>query len=589
MIHRISANKESFKDIEFKKGLNVIVGEKSEDSSSKSTCNGVGKTTLIKVINFCLGSQKDSLPIDHLDGWEFSIEMDLFGKRITATRSISKDNIINIDGDTHKFPYPPTPTLFSKYYKLDDWKIVLGKALFNFEKDDNIKYNPSFRTLINYFIRYNKEFYNDPFVPFPKQSAVLTQLNNSYFLELNWRDASEAQEIKDEANKIKDLKRLYNEHILKDLDSKSMIKSKGALETEKIKLQTSIRRRERELNEFTVNEQYKSYEILANKLTNDLNNLSDQRLFLKKKLEEYENSVESEHSDDSSDIENIYNELGFYFEKSVKKSLKEAKNFHEAIIRNRKEFLESEIENIQNNISAINKLMKSTDLELANVMKILNSSMALEKYRLLNDKNIEVKNELEKIKSKIKEIDDINNREANLKTHKSEFGKKIRRNYEDTKPNWSKAVELFDKNTRALYDEPGSLIIDFSDLGYKFNIEIDRGRSDGIGNMKIYCYDLTLLQLFVEKGYMDFLIHDSNIFYGVDERQVAFALHHIYEESLKRDIQYICTINYNDIPYKEFKNNFEDFNIEDFVVRKLKDNDASETTLGFAFNEFDET
>lgn len=586
MIYRIFANKKSFKEIEFKKGLNIIVGEKSEDSDNKSTCNGVGKTTLIKIISFCLGSDKDILPINHLKGWEFGIELELYGERITATRPVLEDKI-SIDGNTENFLLPPTNTLIGKYYTLHDWRIILAKALFNFEKDNNVKYNPTFRSLINYFIRSDKESYNDPFAPIPKQRAVQTQLNNSFFLELNWIDASKAQEIRDEAKTIQELKKIYNEHFLKDFGNKSMKQSKGSLETEKIKLQTTIKRRENELKRFRVNEQYKNFETRANNINNDINKLSEKRIFLNKKLEEYEESVKIEHNNDSSDIEDIYGELGFYFNKSVQKSLEEAKTFHESIIKNRKEFLESEIENIKNQIKKIDSAIKSKDLELSEVMEILNSTMALEKYRLLNNRNNQLKNKLDTVELRIKEIDDINNRENNLKAQKSEFRKIIKRNYEDTKPNWSKAVELFDKNTRALYNEPGSLIIDPLEGGYKFKIEIDRGQSDGISNMQIFCYDLTLLQLFSEKGKIDFLIHDSNIFYGVDERQVALALFHIYKESIKRDIQYICTINYNDVPYKEFKN-FEDFKIEDFIVRKLKDNDPSETILGFAFNEFDE-
>ncbi len=581
MIHKIFSNKHSFKEINFKKGLNIIVGVKSEKSSKKSTRNGVGKTTLIKVINFCLGSDEDRLPVEHLEGWKFSLEMDLFEEKITATRPIGVNEIF-IEGNTDDFPDPPLTGDDCKYYKLNDWRKLLGKALFDFEKDETIKYNPSFRSLIHFFIRNNNEAYNDPFKKLTNERGVRWQVDNSFLLGLNWKAASEAQEIKDESEEIRKLKKIYVDHFLKDL-GKTLSKSKGALETEQIKLESIINEREEELNKFEVNEQYKFYEKLANELTKDINKLSDQRLILKQKLEQYNDSVKNEADVDSLEIEAIYNELGFYFEKSVKKTLEQANIFHKTIIENRREFLEVEMHTIQGQISKIDVMVEEKNLKLANVMTILKSSMALEKYRLLTDENLKTKEMLEKVKFRIQEIDDIDNRENSLKSRNIEFEKRIKRDYKESKPNRIQAVQLFDKNTRALYNESGSLIIEVSDKGYKFKIDIAKGQSDGINKMKIFCYDLTLLQLFSQKNQINFLIHDSNIFYGVDERQVAFGLHHIHKESFESDIQYICTMNSDDIPYVELKENFEDFNINDFIRRELKDDSPSETILGFLF------
>ncbi len=54
MLYKLHANKASFKPIEFKQGLNLIVAERTADSDAKNSCNAVGKTTLIEIIDFCL-------------------------------------------------------------------------------------------------------------------------------------------------------------------------------------------------------------------------------------------------------------------------------------------------------------------------------------------------------------------------------------------------------------------------------------------------------------------------------------------------------------------------------------------------------
>ena len=68
--------------------------------------------------------------------------------------------------------------------------------------------------------------------------------------------------------------------------------------------------------------------------------------------------------------------------------------------------------------------------------------------------------------------------------------------------------------------------------GYKFDIEIKRADSLGIGYMKVFCYDLMLIKLQKNKSFSPgFLIHNGNIFNGVAERQVAKALELVMKEA----------------------------------------------------------
>ena len=48
--------------------------------------------------------------------------------------------------------------------------------------------------------------------------------------------------------------------------------------------------------------------------------------------------------------------------------------------------------------------------------------------------------------------------------------------------------QIFNDNSEVLYESPGNLVIDLGPSGFKFDIEIVRSRSGGIGNMKILCY-----------------------------------------------------------------------------------------------------
>ena len=66
MIHKIYANDKRFKPVQFELGLNIIKADKKPESGKKDSRNGLGKTTLINIVHFCLGSDLDEklLPIN---------------------------------------------------------------------------------------------------------------------------------------------------------------------------------------------------------------------------------------------------------------------------------------------------------------------------------------------------------------------------------------------------------------------------------------------------------------------------------------------------------------------------------------------
>ena len=99
----------------------------------------------------------------------------------------------------------------------------------------------------------------------------------------------------------------------------------------------------------------------------------------------------------------------------------------------------------------------------------------------------------------------------------------------------------------------------------------------------VYPYDMVLAELGCEKNrYPDFLVHDSTIFDGVDERQVARALILAQLKCDKLGYQYICLVNSDMIPYQEFDDEFtSQFNSN--IVLKISDDQENGGLLGIRF------
>ena len=110
MIHRLSANQPSFHEVTFKKGLNLVLAERAENATEKDTRNGLGKSTLIEIIDFCLGSRTKKgrgIIIDDLEGWAFTLEVTLRGNRVKGTRSVDNPGVVIVEGPTNGWPKKP--------------------------------------------------------------------------------------------------------------------------------------------------------------------------------------------------------------------------------------------------------------------------------------------------------------------------------------------------------------------------------------------------------------------------------------------------------------------------------------------------
>jgi uncharacterized protein YydD (DUF2326 family) len=114
-------------------------------------------------------------------------------------------------------------------------------------------------------------------------------------------------------------------------------------------------------------------------------------------------------------------------------------------------------------------------------------------------------------------------------------------------------------------------------------VHIEGQRSKGITNMQMFCFDMMLAEISHKRGLgPGFLIHDSHLFDGVDERQVAKALQLGSERAEAVGFQYIVTMNSDVLPKEGFKGDFDVGN----KVLKTKLTDATETggLFGLRFN-----
>jgi uncharacterized protein YydD (DUF2326 family) len=102
--------------------------------------------------------------------------------------------------------------------------------------------------------------------------------------------------------------------------------------------------------------------------------------------------------------------------------------------------------------------------------------------------------------------------------------------------------------------------------------------------MAIYAYDISLAQVWQRaENRPGFLLHDSLMFEGVDERQIALALRYGSDRAIENGFQYIAIINSDNLPVTDLRELGLDW--EQNVRLRLGDADPSQTLLGFRFGQ----
>ena len=584
MIHSITANHSSFNPVEFTPGLNVILADRTETSTQKDTRNGLGKSTLIEIIHFCLGSnvQKgQGLSIGPLRDWEFTLEITLAGNRVKVTRAVAKPNIFVIDGTTTGWiDQPDREDMFGNKpikLKLDQWRAHLGWALFGLSpSDEPHSYTPSFRSLLSYFIRLGNDAYDDPFRHTRQQQPWDVQLHVGFLLGLNWENAARWQELKDQEKGVKAFSQAIKSGVTEYARG-----SVGELEAERVQLESQLEQESHALQNFKVHPQYESIQQEADRATTIIHNLTNDNVVDRRRLVRYRESVAAEKPPSDTAIDELYKEAGVVFFEATHRTLAEAKEFHSKIVENRRAFLEMEIVRLERQIENRNKdIRKWTDTR-ATSLEILRTHGALQELTKLQERHAGTRERLESVRTRISEIRDLTAQKRKVLVEKTELAQITERDHEQRRDVWNTPVRFFNDNSQALYKTPGHLVIDIGGSGFKYDVEINRSGSEGVSKMKIFCFDLMLLQLMpIRKNPIDFLIHDSGLYDGVDSRQRALALERACEVSEATNTQYICTLNSDMVPRDDFSAGFD---FDKHVRLTLTDKNLSGSLLGFQF------
>ena len=580
MISSVRSNMPSFKAVEFTPGFNVILADRTKESTRGDSRNGLGKTTLFEIVHFCLGAQtrrNQGLLVAPLKGWTFTLEVQIENLSLAVTRSIDEPNRVQLRGDVDDLADVGELQNGGLSVRIADWNTFLGQELFGLSLEEPLpKYQPTFRSLFSYFVRRDRDAFSSPFNHHRSQREWDKQVNNAFLLDLAWEHASELQQLKDKENALNELRRAARDGLLRGL-----IGNLGNLEAERTRLDSEIRQQSETLQSFRVHPRYEEIEREVNELTSRIQQMSNANIADGRLVDLYRSSLEDDQDPDTDELLEVYQEVGITMPDIVRRRLEEVQDFHRQIVANRRAYLQSEIQRVESGRSQRSLDQQAEIEQRAQLLEVLQTHGALQEFTALQELHLDLVSRRNDVDNRISNLQRFEQGRSEMRVSRELLLQTARRDFEERREGRATAINLFNSNSQALYSAPGNLVVNIADTGFSFDVDIIRSASQGINNMKIFCYDLMLAQLWATKQPSPrLLMHDSTIFDGVDERQIAQSLELAHREAENNGFQYVCALNSDTLPSNELSPAFD---LESFVRIRLTDESEEGGLLGIRY------
>ena len=589
MIHEIYSSLKTFKTLRFHSGLNIILAEKSEGASQRHTRNGAGKSSIVDIVHFLTAGKcttdKDReksciFRLDELKEFAFGMKFDFAGETTSVERSGEKTSKIILDpGNTSKWPIQPRVVKDSGEMELKqgEWADVLGKVMFEL-KSNLPKNSPTFRSIFPYFCRRRADGgFSNAQLFHKMQFLGSQQVAISFLLGLDWHVPRDLQNSRDKEKSLKILKQQAESGLLDSLIGKT-----GDLQSQLTVLERKAQKLNNEISNYQVLPEYDQLEKEASKIARKIADSSNLNTIDEEQIRVLQDSLRDEESPPTDDVMEVYKNAGVLLPESVTHRLDDVLKFHQAILRNRRSHLKSEISEAEIRLSDRRKHIKSIDSRRIEILETLQTHGALDQLLHLQGEYARIQSEVEEFRKKFKLAKQLEETKAELNLERAQIYQRLVRDHEEQTEVIKESIILFEELSEGLSERQGHLIINPDENGPQVEIEVPSSRSAGVQNMQIFCFDLMLIILWTRKKLgPGFLIHDSHLFDGVDSRQVANAIEFGAERAFAEGFQYIVTLNSDDLPREEFSKNFD---VDKYVV-PVEIDDSTETggLFGFRF------
>jgi len=549
------------RDIPFHSGLNLIVDE-TPIMSGKETGNNVGKTTVLKLIDFCLGAKAEGIYLDQENKRnEYKLVKDFLEENKVMVSLLLKDDLFQemsrevlIERNFLKRKNK-IQRVDGKDKKDDEFEEALTDILF----PGHYGKKPTFRQIIAHNIRYKDLSINntlknlDNYTRDDEYETLYLFLFGCDFEQGDTKQALRTQIDMEE----KFLKRLQSEQ------------TKSGYEAALNLIKMDIDELERQKASLNLNQNFESDLEKLNEIKYQINLTSSKigRLELRKELilEAKKDIQKSRSNIDLQQLKLLYDQATSLVN-GIQKTFQDLYEFHNKMVESKIKFVENDLPEIDiklaNKRQQLNHLL-SEKAELSSVITQSDSFKVLEQVIIDLNKKYEEKgkyeNVLRQLSSVESKLDELNKKliEIDNELFSDEFALKIKEQINKFNMHFSYVSnELYDEKYALKFDEKikkGRKIYNFE----PFNTNFSSGKKQG----EISCFDIAYTLFADEENIscMHFLLNDKKeLMHGNQLIKISNLVN-------SKKIQFIASILKDKIP--------DELNSDEYFILELSQND----------------
>ena len=247
--------------------------------------------------------------------------------------------------------------------------------------------------------------------------------------------------------------------------------------------------------------------------------------------------------------------------------------------------LRKELNKQKNELKAVDEEILLLGQQMDTMLEFLNSHGALEEYLSLTKQLSSLQSELNRVYEYKKILKTYRDNKHDIKVDLAYQDKEADIYLETEKVYLSEISDKYRSYAKYFYPKKKSGLIIENNFGenmirYTLDARIEDDSSDGVNEVRMFCFDLLLLVC--KKSKIRFIAHDSRLFANMDPRQRA-SLFKLVSETCKREkLQYICSINEDALlSFKDLlsDNEYADI-IGENIILTLNDDSPESKLLG---------
>ena len=570
-----------FPPIRFHAGLNVIFA-KVQDATLKSDAHNLGKTFLIRVLDFALlGGVNKNHPFrkrqDLFGEFVFYLEVvTAAGPVVTVSRPVTGARSIRIDvadGEGRDLVELPESEWTHTGLGVDAATVRLNRLI---GLGGVEPYN--YRKGLGYFLRrqadYNNEFMISRFgrgkdrdwKPF---MTLLLGLDH----ELAARKYDADRQIEARTDFVKELERTSGARSEEFDELRAMAEIK----------ELEVDRRRGQVNAFDFAEVESDISRqTVREIETTIADLNQRRYELERQTAEIERSLATQLAFDLDAIRATFEEVGVLLPDALTRQYEELVEFNQQISTGRRDRLRERQGEIAAAEVSIESRLGQLNARRRAALEILGQRETLEKFKEYQRDLLGEEEALRTLREKLAEADRAGQIRAEIRRLKEELADLAERNREMVRRSsdlYRLIRQQFGAIAQALISHAAVLFTDVNDHGnleFKTKVmDLEHGATEteegeGTSYKELLCasFDLALLTAHAEEDFYRFVYHDG-VFEGLDNRRKVTLLDTVQAACNEHRLQYILTVIDTDLP-----RNDEDQKLlfsEDQIVRELHD------------------